>query len=726
MNLILTIFMHPRLYAGTDYRGKMCGFDDQSSSLNTSLLTFPLKYNAMNVTAVLDSVVGGYFSSDNATVFDPASVGADMATLLDPAKLWEAHGTALLANIDSYFAPVCTNSCGYNVTAANDTRQYVWTGPRDPSMRAKWDLYANASRSTPSLMTPFTFKALPLSVCPYDASACVPLEFSPMTTLFGEYCVPSVDPSNSLSYITDAASNVVHVDFGVMVGDIKTSWKLILAMAFGSLIISLLFLWVMRIFVRFFVWICIALGFLLILFGAIFALLYAQKCVGESIFSTAKSVDTKDEALAMLGGTSVCPTGFSIASSHARRAIEVFGYVLFATAVLYVVLIIWFRRRINLAVAINKVATQFIRQCKRSLLIPSSQTLLTIGWWALWLVVVSYSLTIIPPGYRNMKARWINDYPTAVSQCRGESGVVIDDYTSGGDPIYACKAVRYILNWQFAYSIVYLFWVNAFILGVGEMIVAGAVGVWYFTPNHAKGTLGGYPLRLGFRNTFVYHLGTVAFGSLVLAIIRIIRIVFFWTAMISKSPTINSPWVRCLLVPIFYIVSLIKKLVSLLSRNALIHSALFGTNFYRSCASAAEMIAANPARLGALHVVTALVEIVGLALITAATGFSGWALLAYFYDGKIRSPLLPVIVMCIVGFGIGLVVMSLLSTTVAAILQCFLADEELHKAEGGAKFTPALLQRFFISAEAKDAGIQQNHGGAPAEPIGGQPISIVQ
>ena len=726
--MLFSSFSHAlfRLFAGVDYRGKMCGFEEQTSSLNASLGSYGLLYQTMNVTSVLDSVVGGYFSSDNTSAFDPAAVGLDVASLLDPVALWTNHGEGLVSAISSFFIPVCASTCDFNVTSASSVRSYLWPGPTDPTLKAKWELYMQAAALDATLLEPFTFKALPEDICPYAPEYCIPLQYSHMSSLFGEYCVPTLGQLSTGAFITEAASDVVHADFGGMVGDLKTSWRLILAMAFGSLLIALIFLWILRLCVGVFVWISVAAGFILILCSGILALLYAQKCVGESVFSSAKSVDTTDEIVAVLGGTSACPQGFSIPTENARLSIQIVGYVLFGVAALYFLLIFLFRKRIKLAIAINKVASQFIRQCKRSMLIPSSQTLITIAWWALWLVVTAYAITIIPAGYRNMKDTWVGDIATAADQCKGEAGVVIDGYSSEGLPIYACQEVRYLLNWQFWYSIFFLFWLNAFILGAGEMVVAGAVGVWYFTPNHAKGTLGGFPLRIGIRNTFVYHLGTVAFGSLVLAIIRTIRFVFFWIVNMQKRREPTGFLTKCILVPLYFLIDMLNRMMTFLSRNAFIQTALFGSSFCKSCANAIKLVALNPARLGALHIISALVEVLGLAIITAGTGFAGWALLLHFYDGQIKSPLLPVVVITVVGFGIALVVMSLFSMTVATILQCFLADEELHKSEGGAKFTPSLLQRFLASVDAREAGVQQPSVMGVDGPVGGQPISIVQ
>jgi hypothetical protein len=711
-----------------DYRGQLCGLEQDKSSDGTSLQNFETLYYSMNVTKVLDDIVEPYFSSSNDAPFDPAAVGTEMETLLDPYNLYVTYGDGLISDIPAYFNSVCTSSCEFNTTSTSTgTRTYVWTGPADPTMTAKWDQYKAAAALDASLMLPFTFTALPSAVCPYEAENCIPLQFSEVASLFDKYCLP-VGSASVGAFVTEKTNEVVDTDFGSLIGDVGTSWKLILIMAFGSLLISLVFLWILRLCVGVFVWLAIIAGFLLIIASAVLALLYAQKCVGQSVFQSASSIDSEDAVLSLLSGTSVCTDGFSISSESSRTAIQICGYVLFGLAGLYLILILIFRKRIRLAVAINKVASQFIRQNKRTMLVPSLQTIILIGWWALWLVVTVYALTIVPDGYRNMTATWVDDYPQAVAECgHSESAVIVQSHTVLGAPIYACKEVKYILNWQFWYSIGFLFWLNAIILGAGEMIVAGAVGVWYFTPNHAKGTLGGYPLRIGFRNTFIYHLGTVAFGALILAIIRLIRIALFWAIKLKErgvDPT--SKMARCLLVPLYLLVDFIHKIVNFLSRNAFVQTALMGTNFCRSCSSAFDLIASNPVRLGALHVTSLLVEFIGLVFITAGTGFSGWALLLQFYDGQIKSPLLPVIIISLTGFGIGLIVISLFSMSVTAILQCFLIDEEVHKLEGGAKFTPSLLQRFLSSVEARAVGVHSQQYGLPQGPVGGQPISIVQ
>ena len=59
----------------------------------------------------------------------------------------------------------------------------------------------------------------------------------------------------------------------------------------------------------------------------------------------------------------------------------------------------------------------------------------------------------------------------------------------------------------------------------GEMVLAGVFSQWYWTPSvdGKKRNLPSCALGTSLWNTTVFHLGTVAFGSLIIAIIRMIR-----------------------------------------------------------------------------------------------------------------------------------------------------------------------------------------------------------
>ena len=74
------------------------------------------------------------------------------------------------------------------------------------------------------------------------------------------------------------------------------------------------------------------------------------------------------------------------------------------------------------------------------------------------------------------------------------------------------------------YHLFALFWVVAFFLAILQFVVAATAAQWYFTSGSDQSGSGSIMLSLWW--TFRYHLGSLAFGSLLLAIIMFIRFIF--------------------------------------------------------------------------------------------------------------------------------------------------------------------------------------------------------
>lgn len=76
------------------------------------------------------------------------------------------------------------------------------------------------------------------------------------------------------------------------------------------------------------------------------------------------------------------------------------------------------------------------------------------------------------------------------------------------------------------YQVFGLLWVAAFINGLCQFIIAASACLWYFTVNtdtKGRGTVG-TALYWGFR----FHMGSIAFGSFIIAVVQMIRIIFEW------------------------------------------------------------------------------------------------------------------------------------------------------------------------------------------------------
>lgn len=70
------------------------------------------------------------------------------------------------------------------------------------------------------------------------------------------------------------------------------------------------------------------------------------------------------------------------------------------------------------------------------------------------------------------------------------------------------------------YHLFGLFWTSEFILACEELVIAGCVATWYFTRDKSKMS---HSLSKSIGRTIMYHLGSAALGSLIIAVIQVGR-----------------------------------------------------------------------------------------------------------------------------------------------------------------------------------------------------------
>jgi len=115
------------------------------------------------------------------------------------------------------------------------------------------------------------------------------------------------------------------------------------------------------------------------------------------------------------------------------------------------------------------------------------------------------------------------------------------------------------------YNILVLVWVIEFIIGCQHMIIAGSVATWFFTRN--KDNISS-PISTSVSYLFNYHLGSVALGSFIIAILQIIRVILNYideTLKESKNEVAKSLYkvFQCLF-------SCLQQFLQYLTRNAYI------------------------------------------------------------------------------------------------------------------------------------------------------------
>ena len=233
-------------------------------------------------------------------------------------------------------------------------------------------------------------------------------------------------------------------------------------------------------------------------------------------------------------------------------------------------------------------------------------------------------------------------------------------------------------NWMLWFNLFGFFWAMNFVTAFGEIVLAGAFSKWYWT--YDKKDVPCCVLGPSFFMALTYHLGTVAFGSLIIAIIRFLRAILEYVE--SKLKLYNNDLTKCLFCLCKCCLWCLEKFMRFINRNAYIMCAIKSTNFCVSAKDAFSLLMRNILRVVVLNSVVNFLLFIGKLVIVAGVG-----ILSYFvFSGHIPElqddiPTLnflftPIVVIVIGTYFIASTFFSVYAMAVDTIFLCFLEDLE--------------------------------------------------
>eukprot|EP00540_Astrosyne_radiata_P020165 CAMPEP_0116832522 /NCGR_PEP_ID=MMETSP0418-20121206/5939_1 /TAXON_ID=1158023 /ORGANISM="Astrosyne radiata, Strain 13vi08-1A" /LENGTH=579 /DNA_ID=CAMNT_0004461893 /DNA_START=77 /DNA_END=1816 /DNA_ORIENTATION=+ len=240
------------------------------------------------------------------------------------------------------------------------------------------------------------------------------------------------------------------------------------------------------------------------------------------------------------------------------------------------------------------------------------------------------------------------------------------------------------------YLLFCLFWTGNFIVAVGDMVIAMSVAKWYFT--REKKRINSCTVIGSIRDTFFYHLGTCAFGSLILAIVQIIRAILSRVQKKIKEMGKNG-FADALLCCCQCCLWCFEKCIKFLNKNAYIQTAIFGTPFCKSAREAFFLILRNAGRIGAITYVSGAVLIIGKLFISAATTSLSFMVMNEMIGDEVFSLAGPTIIVFIISYFVSDMFLDIFDMGITTILQCFVADEEMFE-DTGACFAEGRLRKY--------------------------------
>lgn len=374
--------------------------------------------------------------------------------------------------------------------------------------------------------------------------------------------------------------------------DLQMCWSQIVYLCILALVFSVILLMLLRYVAGFVVWfVLIGLSLLLVSGTAYLWIQYV------------KAMNARD--------------GFTeLNESSIRIEPEVFLVPAITVSIITVVvllIILVLRNRIRLVIQLFKEAGKAIGAMPVMLLQP------VLTFIVLFVIVISYiyfSLWIQSSGELSTI---YSDYPSS----RTDNEYEFDNYertiyNSNTKVGYKQTIAMMFTRW---YNLFAVLWMIQFVVGCQHMIVAGCVATWYFTRN--KEYLGS-PLITSVTNLIKYHLGTVAFGSLIITVVEFIKALL---RTLKATLARQRSFIACLFeCCIRYYLEWLESFLKYFSRNAYIQTAIYGHPFCHAGKRALGLLVNNIFRVYAINSVGDFVLFFGKSFIVLSTVLVGFEL----------------------------------------------------------------------------------------------------
>ena len=174
---------------------------------------------------------------------------------------------------------------------------------------------------------------------------------------------------------------------------------------------------------------------------------------------------------------------------------NVYGYICFGVAGALLILLLCCCSRLYLAVAVCKVAGQYVIRVCFVALVPIILGLVLIGMWALCLLCMIYLLSM-------------TNFVAVKSSGSYDSFTEVESYSDG-------------TLLRLYYFIFATLWCNALIQAIGIFVIASSCCMWYYS--HGANDELDSPITRSFWRAFRYHFGSLAFGAFILAVVQFLQ-----------------------------------------------------------------------------------------------------------------------------------------------------------------------------------------------------------
>uniref|UniRef100_UPI0037E94B07 choline transporter-like protein 2 isoform X2 n=1 Tax=Semicossyphus pulcher TaxID=241346 RepID=UPI0037E94B07 len=493
--------------------------------------------------------------------------------------------------------------------------------------------------------------------------------------------------------------------------DYTQSWHWILLGLVIAMLVSLIFIVLLRFLAGVMVWVMIVLVILVIGYGIF-------HCYME--YAALKGEPGADVTIRDLG----LQTDFSV-YLQIRQTWLAFMIILAIVEVIIILLLIFLRKRIMIAIALIKEASRAVGHVMSSLFYPLLTFALlavVIAYWAITAVFLSTSNEQVYKVFNQTECEYSRETcdpktfntSNVSAQCP-DAECLFAFY--GGETLYH----KYLILFQF-YNVFLFFWCANFVTALGQVTLSGAFASYYWAFKKPE-DIPAFPIFSSLGRALRYHTGSLAFGSLILSIVQVIRVILEY--LDHKLKGAQNKFAKFMLSCMKCCFWCLEKCIKFLNRNAYIMIAIYGKSFCPSARDAFFLLMRNIIRVAVLDKVTDFLLFLGKLLIVGIVGIFSF----FFFSGRIKAveeaaPSLnyywvPILTLVVGSYLIAHGFFSVYAMCVDTLFLCFC--EDLERNDGSSErpyfMSPELHEILSKTKRVEEDGIEQADSAKAADEV---------
>ena len=219
-----------------------------------------------------------------------------------------------------------------------------------------------------------------------------------------------------------------------------------------------------------------------------------------------------------------------------------------------------------------------------------------------------------------------------------------------------------------------ILWYVSFNLSQETFSIAAMVASWYFERHNGTNI----SVFTGIGWAFTYHVGTLAFGSFLIALLWMIQLILAYVYQKLKESGAENTSVGFMVKCAACFVACFERLVKFINKHAYIETVLRNLNFCAAAGKCVAVITSNFLRFGVLAGLSSLFLFLGNVLISCITTFLTHLMLkGYAKSQNVEiDTIFPLVTVFLITMVVCLIFSYIYDVTADTLLHCVILDEE--------------------------------------------------